>query len=100
MSPDEIASPAVSDEQLPTAAEKLAAEIRDSETPKRGRMKALAVTAMTSIATATDKRQSLCCRRHPHPQQRLPADLSAGWVDAGERHQLRLFALLSPTSHT
>lgn len=51
----EQALPAVSDEQLRATAEKLAAEIRaesDSETPKPGRMKTLAVTAMTSIATA------------------------------------------------
>lgn len=51
----EQALPAVSDEQLRATAEKLAAEIRaesDSETPKPGRLKALAVTAMTSIATA------------------------------------------------
>jgi len=51
----EQALPVVSDEQLRATAEKLAAEIRaesDSETPKPGRMKALAVTAMTSIATA------------------------------------------------
>ncbi len=51
----EQALPAVSDEQLRTAAEKLAAEIRaesSSATPKPGRMKALAVSAMTSIATA------------------------------------------------
>ena len=51
----EQALPAVTDEQLREVAEKLAAEIRaesNSETPKPGRMKTLATTAMTSIATA------------------------------------------------
>lgn len=51
----EQALPAVSDEQLRAAAEKLAAEIHaesSSENPKPGRLKALAATAMTSIATA------------------------------------------------
>jgi SOS response regulatory protein OraA/RecX len=51
----EQALPAVSDEKIRADAEKVAAEIRaesSSETPKPGRLKALAATAMTSIATA------------------------------------------------
>lgn len=51
----EQALPAVSDEKIRADAEKVAAEIRaesSSETPKPGRLKALAATAVTSIATA------------------------------------------------
>lgn len=51
----EQALPAVTDLQVRVAAEELAAEIRaeaNSETPKPGRMKTFATTAMTSIATA------------------------------------------------
>ncbi len=51
----EQALPVVSDEQLRAAAEKLAAAIRaesNSETPQPGRLKTLAMTAMSSIATA------------------------------------------------
>jgi hypothetical protein len=50
-----VGLPAVTDEQTRTTAEELAAEIRaeaKSEEPKPGRLKALATTAMTSIATA------------------------------------------------
>ena len=51
----EQALPIVSDSEVRAAAAKLVAEIRsesNSETPKPGRLKTFATTAMTSIATA------------------------------------------------
>lgn len=51
----EQALPAVTDDQTRAAAEELVSEIRaesQSEDPKPGRLKTLATTAMTAIATA------------------------------------------------